>query len=49
VMDPVWQREFPNVHETVDDFLHVGEHGRNLLRRDNPAQPPREARAAAAR
>ncbi len=31
VMDPVWQREFPDQPETADDSLHVGEHGRRLL------------------
>ena len=49
VMDPVWQREFPNVHETVDDFLHVGERGRSLLKREISAESPREVRAAATR
>ena len=31
VMDPVWQEEFPDTPETVDDSRHVGEHGRSLL------------------
>ena len=34
VMDPVWRREFPDKPETVDDSLHVGEHGRKLLNGD---------------
>lgn len=37
VMDPVWQREFPNAPETTDDSLHVGEHGRSLLAREQSA------------
>jgi hypothetical protein len=49
VMDPVWQREFPDVRETVDDALHVGEHGRRLLQQEASAEPHREARAAATR
>jgi MoaA/NifB/PqqE/SkfB family radical SAM enzyme len=32
VMDPVWQQEFPNAPETADDSVHVGEHGRSLLK-----------------
>lgn len=31
VMDPVWEREFPNTTETADDSQHVGEHGRRLM------------------
>jgi hypothetical protein len=31
-MDPVWNREFPDTPEQFDDSLHVGEHGRQLLR-----------------
>ena len=34
VMDPVWQREFPDAPETTDDSLHVGERGRRLLQAD---------------
>jgi hypothetical protein len=49
VMDPVWQREFPDKPETVDDSVHVGDHGRSLLKGETSARPPREARAAAAR
>jgi MoaA/NifB/PqqE/SkfB family radical SAM enzyme len=36
VMDPVWQREFPDAPETTDDSQHVGERGRNLLRAESP-------------
>jgi hypothetical protein len=53
VMDPVWQSEFPDAPETVDDSQHVGEYGRSLLKGDGPAsgRPPRDVhkRAAAAR
>jgi MoaA/NifB/PqqE/SkfB family radical SAM enzyme len=53
VMDPVWQSEFPDAPETVDDSQHVGEHGRSLLKGDGPAsgRPPLDVhkRAAAAR
>jgi len=37
VMDPVWQREFPNAAETTDDSLHIGERGRALLRQASPS------------
>ena len=49
IMDPVWQREFPDKPETVDDSLHVGERGRALLNRETPGPLAREARAAAMR
>jgi len=49
VMDPVWQREFPDKKEIVDDSLHVGEHGRSLLKGEACTEPPSKARAAATR
>jgi MoaA/NifB/PqqE/SkfB family radical SAM enzyme len=47
VMDPVWQREFPDKPEIVDDSRHVGEHGRALLEGEISGEPPRETQAAA--
>jgi len=32
----VWQEEFPDTPETVDDSQHVGEHGRSLLKEGCP-------------
>ena len=49
IMDPVWQREFPDKPETVDDSRHVGERGRSLLKGESSARQPRQSRAAAMR
>jgi MoaA/NifB/PqqE/SkfB family radical SAM enzyme len=49
IMDPVWQREFPDKPETVDDARHVGERGRCLLKGETSGQQPRPSRAAAMR
>ena len=49
LMDPVWQREFPDKPETVDNSRHVGERGRGLLRGETSGQQPRQGRAAAMR